>query len=375
MRVDHDVVVIGAGLAGAAAAWQLTTRGRRVLMLESHPLGHRNGSSHGTSRIYRRAYLDPFYVALTGEAEAWWARLEAESGDQLRSRTGGLDCGDARDLAAMAERLGAHGVPHESLTTDEVAERWPGLSVPGDRSGRVLFHPEAGFLDPSATMAACLRLARAGGAEVVDETAVTAVRAELGGVVVDTAGASYRASVAVVAAGPWLPELWPTLDVAAPPPPLTVRQQEVFHFRRRDPAAVWPTFVHKQLGPTPQGLYGLPSGADGGLDPAVKIGRFESDVVTTAADRNFLIDAASRQAVIDFVTGHLPGLETEPVAEQSCLFTMTPSEDFVIDRRGPVVIASPCSGHGAKFAPLTGALIADLVDGAPPRPRFALSSE
>ncbi len=378
---DYDVVVVGAGLAGAAAAWQLSARGHRTLVVEAYSLGHRRGSSHGTSRIYRRAYADPFYVALTGEAEIWWRRLETESGQHVRVRTGGLDTGDGRDLGAMAGLLDDHGVSNRLLEPDQIARRWPGMTTEGPS----LFHSDAGYLDPFATMAGCLRLARDAGAVVRDETPVTALRPTTpDGVEVVIDGAVVTAGTAVIAVGAWLPELWPDLGLNRPAPQLTVKQQEVFHFRPASWAyssagapgettvTGWPTIVHKDGDPAPAQLYALASGADGGPEPAYKVAQFDSATYTTASARDFVVDPAARATVTDFVRRRLPGLDPEPVTEQSCLFTMTRDEDFVLDRCGPVVIASPCSGHGAKFAPLTGALIADLVEGAEPRRRFAL---
>ena len=175
----------------------------------------------------------------------------------------------------------------------------------------------------------------------------------------------------VVAAGAWLPELLGGLGVTPELPPFEVRQVEVFHHRHRDPEASWPTLVHDDE----IQIYGLASGRDGGPQAAYKIGQFDSDTATTASSRDGVIDDRSRRATRSFVERHLPGLDPDPLAEKSCLFTMTSDEDFVLDRvearGGNVVIASPCSGHGAKFAPLTGVLVADLVEGAPPHPRFA----
>ena len=121
------------------------------------------------------------------------------------------------------------------------------------------------------------------------------------------------------------------------------------------------------------------SGSDGGPGPAYKIGQYDSDHTTTASSRDGVIDDRPRRAIRSFVERHLPGLDPEPISEKSCLFTMTSDEDFVLDRAttrgGSVVIASPCSGHGAKFAPLVGVLVADLVEGAAPHPRFAFRGQ
>jgi len=152
-------------------------------------------------------------------------------------------------------------------------------------------------------------------------------------------------------------------------PPLTVTQQQVFHFHHRDPAAIWPTIVHK----SELQLFGMPSGADGGPLPAFKVGEHDRGVPTTASTRDGVVDPECRERIVRHVAEWLPGLHAEPVAEATCLYTTTPDEDFVLDRVGPVVVASPCSGHGAKFAPLGGEMTADLALGAAQAdPRFAL---
>lgn len=360
--MEYDVCVVGAGLAGAASARELAARGHSVLLLEQHAVGHRHGSSHGSSRIYRRAYADPFYVALTGRAADEWERLEDESGVALRTPTGGLDVGAGRPEAIHAA-LSAAGVPVVYLSGAEVAERWPGIAV-----GTAAFHPGAGHLDADRTVATCVDLAVRHGAELREQTPMTRLEPDGGGVVVHTQGGGDRARHVVVAAGAWLPELLGGLGVTPGLPALQVRQQEVFHHRHRDPAAAWPTLVHLT---DDTEIYALPSGRDGGPAPAYKIGQFNSESETTASTRDGVVDDRARRTTRAFVEEHLPGLEPEPVAETSCLFTMTPDGDFVLDRAGPVVIASPCSGHAAKFAPLTGVLVADLVEGAPPDPRFA----
>ncbi len=337
-----------------------------MLLLEQHFVGHDRGSSHGSSRIYRRAYADPTYVALTGRAEEEWVRLEQESGVTLRTRTGGLDAGPDRP-EVIHGALRAHGVEATMLEAGEVAERWPGIAL----DGRACFHPEAGHLDADRTVTTLLDLAVKGGAQLREHTRMTRIEPVSDGLLVHTDSGSDRVGTVVVAAGAWLPELLGGLGVTPELPPVQVRQVEVFHHRHRDPEASWPTLVHEDV----TQIYCLASGRDSGAQAAYKIGQFDSDCTTTASARDDVIDDRSRRATRTFVERHLPGLDPEPLAEKSCLFTMTSDEDFVLDRadaRGSkVVIASPCSGHGAKFAPLTGVLVADLVEGAPPHPRFA----
>lgn len=171
----------------------------------------------------------------------------------------------------------------------------------------------------------------------------------------------------VVAAGAWLPELMP--DLTRRMPSITVTQQQVFHFVQRQPEVAWPVFIHK----AGDEVYGLPSGTDGGPASAFKVAEHERGTVTTARTRSYRVDPASRQRMTTYVAQWLPGLVPEVSAETTCLYTTTDDRDFVLDRVDDIVIASPCSGHGAKFAPVLGDLLADLALGdSPESDRFAL---
>src|SRR6516225_7026426 len=127
-----DVVVIGAGLAGSAAAWALVRRGRSVAVLEAFEPGHWRGSSHGSARIFRRAYPDPLYVRLTGQAQPLWRQLADEAGEDLIRTTGGLDLGPGREQEKMYDLLAGLGVPAELMPAPAAAERWPGMAFGTD---------------------------------------------------------------------------------------------------------------------------------------------------------------------------------------------------------------------------------------------------
>jgi sarcosine oxidase len=171
----------------------------------------------------------------------------------------------------------------------------------------------------------------------------------------------------VVAAGPWIGDL---LGGLVQLPELTVTQQQAFHFSPRDPSAPWPITVHKGVLST----YSLPGGRDGGPGGGRKVAEHDAGGATTADTRCSIVDPAARERITDYVREWLPGLVPEPFNETTCLYTSTTTEDFVLDRVGPIVVCSPCSGHGAKFAPLIGEIAADLATGgAPPDPRFTLA--
>jgi monomeric sarcosine oxidase len=366
---DADLIVVGAGLAGSAAAWAAARRGMSVAVLEACEPGHGNGSSHGSARIFRRVYPDPLYVRMSGAAGDLWRRLEDEARERLVTVTGGLDFGPGRDPARLYETLTACGVPAELLPPEEARRRWPGFDFTG--AGPVLFHPEAGALDPERAMAAMLRLAAAQGADVRFGTPVTNVERTAGGVRVRTDRGDVTAPVAVIAVGAWLAPLMGEHVVL---PPLTVTQEQILHLPQRIPpgdAEPWPTFMFEDESTI---FYGLLGGRDGGVPGAVKIGEHHAGVVTTADTRDFAADTARRDRILHFAGRYLPGLDNSKMrSESTCLYTTTVNEDFILDRQGPFVIASACSGHGAKFAPLLGEIIADLAQGRPsPDPRFTL---
>ena len=365
---DTDVVVIGAGLVGLAAAWSLTRRGAEVQVIEGRRIGHQEGSSHGSSRIFRRGYPQTDYVALTGRAQELWSELGAEVGEQLLRRTGGLDHGSGRQLEQLRAAFEQQGVPYEWLPVAAAQERWPGLRF----TTGVLFHPEAGVINADQTVHALAAAATRRGARLQEQTVVEDVRQNGSHVEVTTSEGLVRARRVVVAAGAWVSDILPP-TIASRFPEHTVTQQQVFHFASREAAVDWPVLIHRAGDAPDDEIYALPSGSDGGTTPAVKVAEHERGAPTTARTRDFVVDEASRQRMIDYVTRWMPGLRPEVTAEITCLYTTTADRDFVLDRADGVVVASPCSGHGAKFTPVLGELVADLVltDRQPSR-RFAL---
>jgi glycine/D-amino acid oxidase-like deaminating enzyme len=365
---DAPVVVVGAGLAGSAAAWALSRRGVPVVVLDRFAAGHDRGSSHGSARIVRRAYGDALYTRLTGEAFELWRELELESGVSILRELGGLDFGARRDVPAVAEHLADCGVAHEVLPAGEAALRWPGMAFDSD----VVFHPQAGTMDAAGAVGAFLAGASARGAVVRLATPAAAVSGRR--VSLDD-GSVIDARCVVVAAGAWVePLLAASPDGRAVPlPELRVTQQQIFHFPRLDPTAVpWPSVIHE---PDGHAVYHLAGGRDGGPGDDRKVGEHDAGGATTADGRDGAVDPVARARAVEYVQRYLPGLDPTPRSEATCLYTSTPSEDFVVDRIGDLVVVSPCSGHGAKFAPLTGEWVARLVEGAGEVPdRFRLAA-
>ena len=357
-----DVVVVGAGLMGAASAWQLSQRDVETLVLEQFEPASSHGSSHGSARIIRRAYPQDDYVTLTGEAFELWHELERQSDRTLIRTLGGIDHGAGRDPVAISQALGRAHIGYELLVAAEAEKRFPGMLF----DGPVLYQGDAGTLDSEGAVSALLEIAQQRGSQLRTGVSVTSIEPGDDGVVVHTDHGDVRARWVVVAAGAWCEGL---IGGLVPLPPLMVSEHRVFHFPRVDESVQWPVTIHQQG----LDLYHLPGGRDGGPNDARKI----AEHVGRPSDprrRDPQIDLAARERMVDYVTRWLPGLVPTPFNETTCLYTRTPTEDFVIDRQDRIVVAAACSGHGAKLAPVVGRLVADQVTlQAPPLPRFSLA--
>jgi sarcosine oxidase len=360
-----EVAVVGAGLIGSATARALAARGVPTVLFEQFGLGHDRGSSHGATRIFRYSYPDPVYVRMAVLAGAAWARLTADAGEELLVRTGGLDAGPGAEDCARA--LAECRVDHSWLTAAQVRDQFPGIGArPGER---MLFQPDSGVCLAGRAVAALQRLARRDGAVIRDQAPVLAVAAAGDQVLLRTGAGEVTARVAVITAGPWARGL---LAGALPHvPPMTATVQQVRYFAPRDPAARWPTLIEWP----PGGLcwYAVP--AVGGA-PGVKVAAHIPGPPVDPRHGPFTeIDPAPEEAAAAYVRDRLPGLEPAGLAPETCLYTMTADEDFVLDRAGPLVVGGGCSGHAFKFGPLLGEFLAALALGQDipvPRERFAL---
>jgi sarcosine oxidase len=358
----YDAIIIGLGGMGSAAAAELAARGRRVLGIERFSPAHDRGSSHGGSRIIRQAYFeDPAYVPLLLRAYERWRELEAAAGVSLLTETGGLMIGPptSRTVAGSVASARQWELDHELLSADEVARRWPTF-MPA-RDDVALYEPRAGFVRPEATVAAQVELARGFGAQLRFGEPVLGWEVSDGGVEVTTDRDRYRAARLVLAPGAWAPQVMARFGL-----PLTVERHVQFWLRSRVPIerfapARHPIYIWEDHAGTQ--VYGFP--ALGGAAEGVKAAFFRRGVSTTADELQRGVAPGEAVPLLDFLSTRLPALGPGVCAAVACLYTTAPDEHFVLGSVGGyerVVICSPCSGHGFKFVPVIGEMVADLVE-------------
>ena len=324
-----DVAVVGAGIMGSATAYALARDGRDVTLYEQFEVGHTRGSSHGRSRIVRLAYPDLEFVELAKESFAGWRELEQEAGVELLELNGLLEL--AGDLAqGSSAALDAAGAEYELVSAEDARRRWP-VGVPDGWTA--LFQPEGGIVRADLAHRAFLDCAVARGAELREHTRVGALD-------------DVDAGAVVVTAGPWVQQFFPDL-------PVHTTRETVAYFKRE--GAPLPSVV--QLDPVTRGhaLYSLHDPEHG-----LKAGAHHAGARVGPDDEGGP-DPALVERVADWVARTYLDADPEPVAAETCMYTTTPDERFILDRRGRVVIGSACSGHGFKFAPAVGRRLARMA--------------
>ena len=358
METTFDVIVVGLGAMGSAAAYHLARQGRRVLGLDRFSPPHALGSSHGQTRIIREAYFeDPRYVPLVQRAYELWTALEREAERRLLLETGGLMIGRPDSTVVRGARRSAetHGLRHELLAAAEVRRRFPALRPDDDMVA--VWEPRAGILIPEACVAAHLAMARRHGATLRVNEPVLRWEPDGGGVRVASAQGVYAAGQLVLSAGSWLTSLLPDLAL-----PLTVERQPLYWFEAcRNAASFTPERlpIHLWEHAPQRYLYGFPDLGDG-----VKVARHHEGRLTDpdAVDRE--VHAEEVEAMRGLVRRYVPDADGPLRSAAVCLYTNTPDDHFLIDRHPAheqVVVASPCSGHGFKFASAIGEALAELL--------------
>lgn len=359
MMAVFDVIVIGVGGMGSAVLYELARRGFHVLGLERHGIGHDRGSSHGSFRIIRRAYFEhPDYIPLVNEAYTMWAELEQATGESLVRRVGLVMFGapDSAVIRGVQRAVAVHDLDIARLDSDEARARFGGFTV--DRSMVALYEPDAGYLRVEACVSAHAAAARAHGATIECGARVRGWASDGSSAVVRCDDESYRGRWVVVCPGPWAGEL---LERFAPV--LEVRRKVQLWYaapgERHDVLGRCPVFAYDIGG---RFYYGFP--AD---DGRMKVAEHTGGVTVASpddADRDLGLD--DHAAVDAFVRDRLSGVRPIPIAHSVCFYTMTPDGHFLVGRHphhANVALAAGFSGHGFKFAPVVGRLLADIIEG------------
>ena len=359
--MSYDVIVLGLGAMGSAAALHLAERGKRVLGIEQFAAAHDLGSSHGGSRMIRQAYFEsPDYIPLVLRAYELWRKLEKDTGTRLLHITGGLNIGSRdgelvrRTIAAAAK----HAIPFEVLEGSAIGRRFP-VFVPqlGDAA---VYETNAGYLFPEECIRAHIALASRAGAELRFEETVLSWSTSGDGVDVRTSSGTYRAGHLVITAGPWANQalhgyfpLRVTRQVMAWIQPTTgvtpFLPQNFPVFLCEDPDGGYPG-------------YGFPAmdGPAGGIKAAIH----GSDVVCTPESVDRGIHESDVRKIIEKLKVRMPALDGEVVRAKTCMYTMSPDEHFVIGTHpefSSCTVACGFSGHGFKFASIVGEILADLA--------------
>jgi sarcosine oxidase len=358
MSGSYDVVVVGLGAMGSAAAFHLAKQGRKILGLDRFTPPHSFGSSHGQTRIIREAYFEhPMYVPLVHRAYQLWAELEQLSGHDLLRITGGLMVGRPEGVLVRGARRSAeeHGLQHELLAAAEVRARFPALQPAADMVG--LWEPRAGILFPEACVGAHLARAQSHGAILRYDEPVVTWRRDGNGVRVFTDQGEYRAGQLLLTAGSWMGSLVPELNL-----PLTVERQAVYWFAPRAHAEIFTPArcpIHLWEVAPQTFFYGFPD-----LGNGVKLARHHAGEVSDPNRVRRDVSDAEVAAMRELVERYVPDADGALRSSEVCMYTNTPDEHFWIDRHPEVpqvLIASPCSGHGFKFSSAIGEALAELL--------------
>ncbi len=365
MNSSHPIVVIGCGGLGSAAChWLAQEAGSAVLGLEQFELGHVRGASQDHSRIIRLAQHQDAYADLAPDAYAAWDAVERASGVTLHVRTGGLVIEDVavrdaattgtRNVAGYEEVMRRHGVEFERLTAGEIMQRWPQFRLAGDEQG--IYQAESGLVDAGKANAVHLALARAAGATIRDRTPVLALRPRGDRVEVVTAGETYLAEKVVITADAWTNTLLAGLGRQLP---LTVTQEQVTYYATPNLREFAPDRFPVFMWHGRDNFYGFPVYGE----VATKLGQHNGGHVVTAETRSFEPDPVRVQRQRDFLAEHVPGFLGPGLYTKTCLYTLPPDQNFVLDTvpEHPNVAVAVGAGHAFKFASLLGRVLTDLA--------------
>lgn len=370
MREHFDAIVIGAGAMGSAAAYYLSKRGQRVLLLEQFEIDHRKGSSYGYSRIIRYCYDRSEYVELAIDNYPLWFAVQEELGEALYVKTGGFDFGPADDdrLQDTLAAIKANNIKYELLSVDEAQYRFPQFRLNADF--QVLYQADGGFIKASKAVLGHITLAQARGATVKDRTLIDRIDIKPDSTEVAAGGESYSAGKLIVTAGAWTKSLLAQTGINLPLTPLRCQlnflmPDDITAYDAEN-CPVWRAHV-RDLFSSPVYIYGLPSYNNTGF----KIAWHGGQALEHPSETDYNPDEDNISSLREFMRAHIPGVADAPLCDSRiCLYTNTPDEHFIIDKHPQhdhIVIGAGFSGHGFKFSTIIGKMLTDIaLDGNTP---------
>ncbi|ESA36457.1 n-methyltryptophan oxidase [Leptolyngbya sp. Heron Island J] len=363
MAQHFDAIVIGAGGVGSAAAYYLAKAGQRVLLLEQFELNHQNGSSYGYSRVIRYTYDNPIYINLMRDAYPLWFDLQAQAGEQLYVKTGGLDFGfpDTDTFQKLKTSMDTAQLDYEHLNRAEIQKRYPQFVLKEGMEG--LFQSESGLLRTSRCLLAHVRLAQQHGAEMMDQTPVVKVIPGTHGVEVHTAKEVFSCDRIVLTVGSWAKSLLAAQGIELP---LKIMPCQLGFYQPNNTAdftpGTFPVFFAHMNGIYGEMPYGIPH-MDSSL--GVKITTFYGwETVSTPDDVDYTPSQTWTEHIRDWAREYIPGTAGSLLSTRRCLYTLTLDKDFIVDQHPDyphVIIGAGFSGHGFKFTTLLGKMLADLA--------------
>ena len=362
MTNNFDVIILGAGGIGSAAAYYLAKSKQRVLVLEQFNINHDQGSSYGYSRVIRYAYDNPIYVNLMRAAYPLWFALEKEANETLYIKTGELDFGliNAPSLQEFANSMKQGNIPYETLTATEINERFPQFTIPDTMEG--LYQEDTGILKASRCVLSHLKLAQKYGATIEDNTPVINIERKGQEITIKTHHTTYNCQQLIIAAGSWTKQLLTSLGLTLP---LTIMpcQLAFFKVKKADDflPGKFPIFLAHLTGDYGQFPYGLPACDHQGL----KLSTFYGwETVNHIKEVDYTPSLQWIETLRPFLKQYLPNANGDLIETRRCLYTMTPDKHFIIDKHpeySNIFIAAGFSGHGFKFTTLVGKILTDLV--------------
>ncbi|ESO82440.1 hypothetical protein LOTGIDRAFT_223340 [Lottia gigantea] len=355
----YDVIVVGAGIEGSSCAYQLAKRGQRTLLLEQYPLPHTLGSSHGATRITRKAYPEDYYTEMMMEGYKLWKEIEKESGVKIFHNCGTLYLGHIPSLDCVEAGLKKHGSPHRVLSNSAVRSEYPIFSVPDDYTG--IFDHDGGILMADKAVNTVQSLFKQNGGTLLDAQKVVEIIPGTTATVRTDKGASFSASNIILALGPFTNKLTSKLGCTLP---MRVEKISVFYWKEKVPGmhsmeSNFPCFIDRTA-TAGISVYGLPAYEYPGY---VKVCLHKGPIVDPE-ERDLDKSTWVRERMMKYIKERQPWLHPEPSKELTCLYTVSRDGDVILDKLPTydnIIVAAGFSGHGFKLGPIVGKLVSDMV--------------